>query len=150
MRTYRITRTLACLTIATAITVGGSATAGAATAQPAERTVTASDTVVPFTVNNLGLSATEARKLQRWLRGWGYTGSLDGQLGTNSWKAMQRWLKSEWGYTDAIDGIVGPNTIKALQRRLRDGGSGYRGPIDGIAGPDTRAAFNRFVEALHV
>lgn len=45
---------------------------------------------------------------------------------------------------DSIDGIVGTNTIKALQRMLR--GHGYNGPIDGIAGDGTRAAFAKFAD----
>ncbi|MET8772999.1 peptidoglycan-binding protein [Streptomyces sp. NPDC004658] len=101
----------------------------------------------PQAVNNLGLSAAQAKKVQRWLKTyWSYRDSIDGKLGTNSWKAFQRCLKKYWGYTGPIDGVVGKGTIKALQRLLKDS-YGYRGPIDGIAGSGTKAAFKRFANA---
>ncbi|MGA5067160.1 peptidoglycan-binding domain-containing protein [Streptomyces exfoliatus] len=97
--------------------------------------------------NNLGLSSTQAKQLQRWLAlHYDYNDNIDGLLGTNSWKAMQRHLRAAWDYDDAIDGIAGPNTIKALQRSLR--GYGYNGPIDGIAGEGTRVAFAKFAGGL--
>jgi peptidoglycan hydrolase-like protein with peptidoglycan-binding domain len=71
-----------------------------------------------------------------------HTGELDGQLGTNSWKAFQRNLKTYYGYTGSIDGDPGVNTIKALQRLLKL--HGYTGAIDGDAGTGTRAAFKNF------
>jgi len=49
-----------------------------------------------------------------------YTGAIDGLLGTNSWKAYQRWLKEYWGYTAAIDGIAGSGTKAAFKRLAND------------------------------
>ena len=99
----------------------------------------------PLAVNNLGLDTTRAKKVQCWLRDfWGYTGPIDGLLGTASWKAFQRNLRAFWGYTGSIDGDVGEGTIKALQRLLRNWG--YTGDIDGIAGSGTQAAFKNFAD----
>ncbi len=98
----------------------------------------------PLAVNNLGLSKAQAKNLQRVLhRDWGYSGPIDGLLGTGSWQAMQRYLKKHWQYRGPIDGIVGSGTVKGLQRMLKQH-YGYRGDIDGIAGPQTKAAFKRF------
>jgi len=74
-------------------------------------------------VVNLGLDIQGAKRIQRWiLTMYGYTGAIDGWLGTNSWKAMQRYLATWPGqpspYTGAIDGIVGPATIVSLQANL--------------------------------
>jgi lysozyme family protein len=125
------------------LAAGSLATAGTAFAAADTKPAVSSEVSV-LAVNNLGLTVAEAKKVQEWLKQyWGYTGAIDGQLGTNSWKAFQRCLKQYWGYTGEIDGIVGPNTIKALQRLLKDSW-GYTGPIDGIAGAGTKAAFKRF------
>ena len=98
-------------------------------------------------VYNFGLSNAQAKNVQYWLAYyWGYSGSIDGLLGPNSWKAFQRELKTYWGYTGAIDGIPGTNTVKALQRMLK-AYWGYTGGIDGIAGSGTQAAFKRFANA---
>jgi hypothetical protein len=44
---------------------------------------------------------------------------VDGYLGVETWKAVQRRL----GFTGlAVDGVPGPRTVKALQRRLNGGG----------------------------
>lgn len=126
--------------VAVGTLAGTSATAAAA---PTDNTpaVAAAD-VTPQAVENLGLTTRQAKGVQRRLKEFGYDpGAIDGQLGPNSWKAMQRGLR-QLGYTGPIDGIVGPNTIKALQRAMKHWG--YTGPIDGIAGPGTRAAFARF------
>lgn len=58
--------------------------------------------------------------------------------------AFQRNLRAFWGYTGSIDGDVGEGTIKALQRLLRNWG--YTGDIDGIAGSGTQAAFKNFAD----
>ncbi|MFJ7056320.1 peptidoglycan-binding protein [Streptomyces microflavus] len=67
-------------------------------------------------------------------------------LGTNSWKAMQRflatWPDQPLPYKGDIDGMVGPKTIASLQANLKKF-NGYTGDIDGIAGPGTEAAFRR-------
>ncbi|GGS52043.1 hypothetical protein GCM10010270_23330 [Streptomyces violaceus] len=121
--------------------VGASATAVAA---PADTTPAVVTKISAQAVQNLGLSIRQAKGVQRRYQELGYApGTIDGYLGTNSWKAIQRGLRDHNGYTDDIDGIVGPNTIKALQRGLKDHW-GYTGPIDGIAGDGTRAAFARF------
>ncbi|MBZ4323934.1 peptidoglycan-binding domain-containing protein [Streptomyces huiliensis] len=156
MRSRLLARALVGLTAAVGLAVGGLAGAGTgfAASAPVFEPVSEQQVAVPapavarLAVENLGLSATQARNVQCWLRKyWGYTGALDGQLGTSSWQAYQRGLQHDWGYTGAIDGVVGSGTVMALQRQMRDAGWGYTGAIDGVAGPDTRAAFQRFADA---
>ncbi|MER7405068.1 peptidoglycan-binding domain-containing protein [Streptomyces sp. NPDC000070] len=122
-----------------------SATAAAA---PTATTPAVSTKIAPQATQNLGLSIRQAKGVQRHLKEFGYNpGTVDGYLGTDSWKAMQRALRDEgYGYTSAIDGIVGTNTIQALQRALKKNWD-YAGPIDGIAGDGTRAAFARMGNA---
>ncbi|WP_103533626.1 peptidoglycan-binding protein [Streptomyces sp. SM11] len=98
-------------------------------------------------VVSLGLDKQGAQRIQRWiLTMYGYTGKIDGVLGTNSWKAMQRFLATWPGqpspYKGRVDGMVGPKTIVSLQANLKKF-NGYKGKIDGIAGPGTKAAFRR-------
>jgi len=129
---------------------GSLASAGAsfAASAPASKSAATSEAVIPQATVNLGLSAAQAKNVQIWLKTfWGYTGAIDGQLGTQSWMAFQRQLKTYWGYAGPIDGIVGGGTVSALQRLLKNSW-GYTGPIDGIAGPGTQAAFKRFANAL--
>ncbi|MFF2373943.1 peptidoglycan-binding protein [Streptomyces xiamenensis] len=149
MRSKSMARTLVTATVICAVGAGGLVTAGTAVAAPSgKQQVVASESVAPLAVVNLGLTSAEAQKLQRWLKTYfGYTGAIDGQMGTESWKALQRFLRQSSGYTDAIDGIVGPNTVKALQRWLKSAW-GYTGAIDGIAGSGTQAAFKRFANGL--
>ncbi|MFF3327800.1 peptidoglycan-binding protein [Streptomyces sp. NPDC002889] len=91
-------------------------------------------------VNNLGLNTTRAKNWQCWLRDTGYNpGTIDGELGTNSWKAAQRKFNDLGLNAGTVDGVVGPNTIKALQRYLNIFGYGLA--VDGIAGTQTKAAF---------
>ncbi len=152
MRPNVVTRTLVSATAIAGITAGSLAGASASLAAPAPATKSAasSQAVAPFAVNNLGLNTSEAQKVQRLLKRdpvCGYTGAIDGQLGTESWKAIQRCLKGKgWGYTGPIDGIVGSGTVKALQRMLKD--YGYTGAIDGIVGAGTKAAFKKFANSL--
>jgi peptidoglycan hydrolase-like protein with peptidoglycan-binding domain len=144
-----LTKALVGVTTAVGIATGSLAGAGTsfAASAPAEKPAVSSQKVAPLAVNNLGLSTRQAMNVQCWLKAnWQYRDDIDGQLGTNSWKAFQRNLTRHWGYRDDIDGIVGPNTIKALQRLLADSW-GYRDDIDGIAGDDTKAAFKRFANA---
>ncbi|MFJ9033677.1 peptidoglycan-binding domain-containing protein [Streptomyces sp. NPDC102274] len=147
MRPNMVTRTLVSLAAVAGLAAGGLVGAGSAFAQPASNSPTvavSTKDVAPLAVNNLGLSTTEARYVQCWLQDYhGYNGALDGLLGSDSWKAMQRSLKAYWGYTGGIDGIVGSGTIKGLQRSMKKH-QGYNGGIDGIAGPATKAAFKRF------
>ncbi|MGY0489491.1 hypothetical protein [Streptomyces sp. WG-D5] len=98
-------------------------------------------------VVNLGLDRQGAKRIQRWiLTMYGYTGSIDGVLGTNSWKAMQRflatWPSQPSPYTGSIDGVVGPKTIVSLQANLKKF-HGYKGALDGVAGEGVQAAFWR-------
>ncbi|GAA2422420.1 peptidoglycan-binding domain-containing protein [Streptomyces glaucus] len=144
-----LTRTLVSVTAAAGIAAGTLAGAGTAFADSAQAQQQAVSTeAAPLAVNNLGLTTAEAKKVQQWLKAhWNYTGTIDGQLGTNSWKAFQRCLKAYWGYTGKIDGIVGEGTIKALQRLLKDSW-GYTGAIDGKAGSGTKKAFKRFANGV--
>ncbi|MFD5317564.1 peptidoglycan-binding protein [Streptomyces sp. NPDC127098] len=127
------------LSVIAGIAVGCLGATGGAVAAPAASPVVSSEAAAPLAVVNLSLSAEEARRVQLWLRDWGYTGPIDGLLGTESWMALQRFLRSAHGYGGPIDGIVGPETVMALQRWMRTWD--YDGPIDGIAGPGTQAAF---------
>ncbi|MTE21569.1 hypothetical protein F0L17_21125 [Streptomyces sp. TRM43335] len=77
---------LVTLAAAFAIGAGGLATAGAA---PPEKPAAGSGTVASLAVVNLGLTTTEAKRLQGW-------------------------LKEHHGYTGAIDGIAGPETRRAF------------------------------------
>ncbi|MGW0951435.1 peptidoglycan-binding protein [Streptomyces sp. NPDC002545] len=134
-----------------AMTLGGSIVAmspSQAASAPAATAAANSGTVAPLAVVNLGLSTTQATYVQCWLKygNYGYTGALDGQLGTESWKAFQRYLKPTYGYTGAIDGIVGSGTVSALQRLLK-AHYGYTGAIDGKAGRGTQDAFKTFANA---
>jgi lysozyme family protein len=129
--------------------IRGGALLGAAAAGVALTAGQASAAVV-----QLGLSLNQAKRVQRyWLRPWDYTGSLDGRLGTASWKAMQRFLKYKdrsyvpVQYTGAIDGVVGPGTVTSLQSYLKKF-HGYTGKLDGVAGSGTQAAFRRAAEKL--
>ncbi|MEX3104201.1 MULTISPECIES: peptidoglycan-binding domain-containing protein [unclassified Streptomyces] len=144
MRPKTLSRTLVGAATAAAIAVGSLAGASAGFAAPAQETKAASSTEARILATvNLGLSQAEARKVQNALAArWRYTGDIDGLLGTESWMAMQRFLKEHYGYTDGIDGIVGTHTVEALQRYLKRF-YGYEDRIDGDPGPNTRAAFKR-------
>jgi peptidoglycan hydrolase-like protein with peptidoglycan-binding domain len=133
---------------AAGIAVGALAVTGpAAAAAPSGAPPVAVGAASVLATENLGLSNRQGKGVQRRLQEFGYSpGTIDGYLGANSWKAMQRALRDQgYGYSGAIDGIVGPNTVKALQRMLKDHWS-YAGAIDGIAGSGTRAAFARFAD----
>lgn len=150
MRVNILTRTLIGVTAAAGIAAGGLAGASTVFAAPAPAShgAVSSAAVTPAAVVNLGLNYNLANGLQCWLHNndWGYNGPYDGELGTGSWKAMQRYLRFNDGYNGPIDGIVGSGTVSALQHRLRL--YGYTGPIDGIAGAGTQAAFARFADDM--
>ncbi|GAB2824253.1 peptidoglycan-binding domain-containing protein [Streptomyces daliensis] len=134
----------ACVTTATvaALTVGGLAGASTSFAAPAQSSArTASvEAVAPLATVNLGLDTAHAKSWQCLLRDRGYSpGTIDGQLGANSWKAAQKFFDTLGYYNDAIDGTVGPNTIKALQRYLNLHGANLA--VDGVAGPETKSEF---------
>jgi hypothetical protein len=147
-----LTKALVSVTAAVGIAAGGLATAGTAMAAPASAQQQAvSAEVAPLAVVNLGLNTTRAKHWQCYLRNVDTKynpGTIDGQLGTNSWKAAQRLFKDLGYYDDSIDGIVGPNTIKGLQRFLnwigQHTGGNYNLAVDGVAGPATKAAFWHF------
>lgn len=139
-----MTRSIVSATAVVGLVIGALAGAGTSFAVSAPAAVSAESFGILAT-NNLGLTERQAKDVQLWLR-WNhdYTGSIDGLLGTNSWKATQRHLRAAWDYDNSIDGIPGTDTIKALQRMLR--GYSYNGSIDGIAGGGTRAAFAKFAD----
>ncbi|MEU9853571.1 peptidoglycan-binding protein [Streptomyces sp. NPDC047974] len=151
MRPSVMTRSIVSATAIVGLAVGtlaGAGTSFAASAPVARTPEVSAGSFGALATQNFGLTTKQARNVQRVLADvWGYEGSIDGLLGTNSWKAMQRFLAQYWDYTDPIDGIPGPDTIRALQRFLAEAFD-YNGPIDGIAGPGTRAAFARFADAL--
>ncbi|MGW0962153.1 peptidoglycan-binding domain-containing protein [Streptomyces gelaticus] len=148
MRSNRLAKVLAAATALAGITAGSLAASGTAVAATPERHQTlVSGPASATKVVNLGLSTTQAKKVQNWLADLhGYTGPIDGALGTGSWQAMQRYLR-QYSYTGAIDGIVGTGTIKALQRFLKDFGC-YSGATDGIAGAGTKAAFADMADSI--
>ncbi|MET9566262.1 MULTISPECIES: peptidoglycan-binding domain-containing protein [Streptomyces] len=145
-----LTKALVSATAAVGIAAGGLATAGTAMAAPApaqQQAVTGE--IGTLAVNNLGLTTTQAKRWQCYLRDWNFNpGTIDGQLGTNSWKAAQRFF-NYYGYNGdvalVVDGDVGPATIRALQRFLN--ARGYGLDVDGIAGPKTKDAFADFAAA---
>ncbi|MBT2419078.1 peptidoglycan-binding protein [Streptomyces sp. ISL-22] len=142
MRSNALTRTVISLTAVVGLAAGTVAAAGtsfAASPQATKAAVSAQDVSV-LAVNNLGLNTERAKNWQCWLRDWNYNpGTIDGQLGTNSWKAAQRFLNDRGHNAGTVDGALGPNTIRALQRYLNTFGYGLA--VDGDAGPATRAAF---------
>ncbi|GAB2894863.1 hypothetical protein GCM10027074_73310 [Streptomyces deserti] len=151
MRT--LTRTLVSVTAAVGIAAGGLAGTSAAFADtaPAQQHKVSSELTV-LAVNNLGLNNQQAKNVQCFLKRDDtarYRDAIDGLLGTNSWKAFQRFLAKYWDYNDRIDGDPGPNTVRALQRMLAHGWD-YNDRIDGDPGPNTRAAFKRFANDMSV
>ncbi|WHM40954.1 peptidoglycan-binding protein [Streptomyces sp. BPTC-684] len=145
MASSRLTNALLATFTAAALSIGTLAGATAATAAPARQP---SGTIAIQAVNNLGLSISEGKSVQCYVRdtsprGRYNPGAIDGQLGTNSWKAWQLFLNDRGYNAGTVDGQVGPNTIRGLQRFLVD--IGYdTGGIDGVAGPKTRAAWKAF------
>jgi len=149
MRQSVLTRSL--VSAATVVAIAGGSLlgtgAGFATAAPVTAPAASTQSVTILATQNFGLSTAQAKKVQGWLAEyWDYNDSIDGLLGTNSWKAFQRCLKTYWGYTGAIDGDPGSGTVSALQRLLRN--YGYTGAIDGDAGTGTRAAFKTFANSI--
>lgn len=143
MRSNALTRTVVSLTAVVGLAAGTVAAAGtsfAASQQAAKPAVSTQDVSV-LAVNNLGLNKERAENWQCWLHVRGYNpGTIDGQLGTKSWKAAQKMFNDEDYNAGQEDGKVGPKTIAALQRYLND--RGYNaGAEDGIAGPKTKRAF---------
>jgi peptidoglycan hydrolase-like protein with peptidoglycan-binding domain len=145
MRSRTVARTLVSVTAAIGIGAGGLAGASASIAspQPAATAAVNAEVVSTLAVNNLGLSAGQAKNWQCYLKSRKFNpGAIDGQLGTNSWTAAQKMFNSMGFNAGPEDGIVGPQTIRALQGFLNTYGHGL--DIDGIAGAETRAAFAHF------
>ncbi|MCQ0021833.1 peptidoglycan-binding protein [Streptomyces somaliensis DSM 40738] len=133
------TRLLVSATAVVGLAAGGLAGASAssaAAASHAKLAVVTQEALVQS--NNLGLNTERAMNWQRWLKHLGQNpGTIDGILGSDSWKAAQR----EFGFTGSdVDGIVGPKTIKGLQKHLNYWG-GYGLAEDGVFGSATKAAF---------
>ncbi|MFF9573373.1 peptidoglycan-binding protein [Streptomyces sp. NPDC014685] len=150
MRSNTVKASLASIAALLGITAGTLSASGTAVAATPERHQSVVSGPAAVTeVENLGLNTSQAKRVQFYLRYYAgvYSGGIDGLLGTESWKGMQRILRDNWGYTGAIDGIVGPETIKALQRFLRSAGY-YSGAVDGIAGAGTRAGFAAWANQL--
>ncbi|MFJ7064710.1 peptidoglycan-binding protein [Streptomyces sp. NPDC101115] len=148
MRPSILTRSIVSVTAVVGLAAGTLATAGtsfAASAPASQLAAVSAGGFGTLATYNFGLSGAQASRVQDWLQAWGYTGALDGQLGTNSWKAFQKCLAAHWAYTDPIDGIPGTDTVKALQRMLK-AKWGYTGAIDGIAGDGTKAALKRLAD----
>ncbi|MGA4845168.1 peptidoglycan-binding domain-containing protein [Streptomyces sp. G5(2025)] len=146
MASNRFTKALVTTITAAALGVGALAGATAATAAPAQQVP--SRIIGVQAVNNLGLSTSEGKSVQCYVRdaaprGRYNPGAIDGRLGTSSWKAWQLFLNDRNYNAGTVDGAVGPNTIRGLQRFLVD--IGYdTGGIDGVAGTKTKAAWKAF------
>ncbi|MEY9993342.1 peptidoglycan hydrolase-like protein with peptidoglycan-binding domain [Streptomyces sp. V4I8] len=146
MRPNVWTRTLVAVSAVVGLAAGGLATAGTSFAAQDVKPAAHSEVSI-LAVNNLGLNTERAKNWQCWLRDRGYNpGTIDGQLGSNSWMAAQRLLNARGHNAGDVDGVVGPNTIRALQRYLNTFGHifGYHLEVDGVAGPETRSAFWKF------
>lgn len=120
-----------------------------ATAKATTRTVLAHplpQTTTQVTGHPGPAGSTCWRRLQGWARSGGYAGPLDGRLGVNSWKALQRLLHAHYGYSGAVDGLPGPLTWQAVQRLAHD--HGYRGPNDGYPETATWRAVGAFLNGL--
>lgn len=103
-------------TLVSATALAGSlagASGSLAATEAAARPTAGVEAVSPLAVDQHGLTQTEARWVQDY---WGYTGALDGLLGTGNWQAIQRFLQTYWGYPGPIDGIWGPNSTAAFKR----------------------------------
>jgi hypothetical protein len=70
---------------------------------------------------------------------YGYTGPVNGVMGTYSWEGVQRFLAANYGYTGPINGVPKTYTYEALQRWAADRSHGgtYTGPINGILGTNS-------------
>ncbi|QUI29583.1 peptidoglycan-binding protein [Streptomyces alfalfae] len=136
------TRALVSATAVVGLAVGGLAEASVSSAAPASDVMSAAlPQVVSAQYDNLGLNTARAKNWQRWLKDLGQNpGTIDGKLGTASWKAAQK----EFGFRGSdVDGIVGPKTIKGLQKHLNYWG-GYGLAVDGKFGAETKDAFRKF------
>ena len=95
---------------------------------------------------NSGVPSTGFGKVvqDRWGRWGGYTGAIDGVMGGNSWKGVQRYLNL-LGFNLVVDGVAGSATNKAIQTDLR--GVDPSLAVDGVRGPATYRAWARDLQA---
>lgn len=92
------------------------------------------------------ITSAQAVTLQKIAQQGGYTGPVDGVMGTNSWKGDQTLLHSRGYYDGPIDGVPGTNTYKGLQMLAKD--YGYTGPIDGAPGTNTYIGLETYLSAV--
>lgn len=87
-------------------------------------------------------------EMQALARSGGYTGPLDGVMGTNSWRGWQTVMRDWYGANPGtIDGVPGPNTYKAMQKIASY--HGYTGPIDGVMGPNSWKHFSAQIQVYY-
>ena len=82
-------------------------------------------------------------RMQLWASLYGYTGPIDGVLGSNSWAGFQRALADQ-GYSVNDTGTPDSATYSALQALAALHG-GYTGPIDGVLGSNSYRGFAYFL-----
>lgn len=156
MGTRILRKTLVPTAVAVALAVGtlAGAVPGYAVPQPATtarvtQPAMAEGDVGVQAVVNLGLTIRRAKGVQTWLKRFHgfYNGPIDGELGSNSWRAIQQVLAIYYDYEGDIDGIPGTQTKKALQRFLNHGGYNA-GKVDGIWGRQSTNAWSDFADAM--
>ncbi|MFF3735242.1 peptidoglycan-binding protein [Streptomyces sp. NPDC002476] len=108
--TVKALASIAALLGITAGTLSASGTAVAATPERHQSVVSGPAAVTE--VENLGLNTSQAKRVQSYLRYYAgvYSGAIDGLLGTETIKALQRFLRSAGYYSGAVDGIAGAGT----------------------------------------
>jgi peptidoglycan hydrolase-like protein with peptidoglycan-binding domain len=96
-----------------------------------------------------GVSVTVAQGkiLQNFAAKGGYTGPIDGVMGTNSWRGVQQTLRDLGYYEGPADGAPGVNTYRGLQRLAKV--YGYTGPIDGIPGTNTYNGIQSYLNSVN-
>jgi hypothetical protein len=111
--------------------------------------------VPPPNPNNIPRSTTEDdgipghvyyQRQQLYARMYGYSGPIDGALGTQSWAGTQKGLSAGYGYTGPADGVPGPATYQAMQRLASH--YGYTGPIDGALGVNSYKGLAKYFNTL--
>lgn len=98
MRPNLLTRTLVTTTVTIGLAVGslaGASAGWAAPAQDSQQTVTSE--IAPLAVANLGLSTTQAKYVQLYLKNsrYGYTGAIDGIAGSGTKAAFKNYANSQ-------------------------------------------------------
>lgn len=66
---------------------------------------------------------------------------ITGKLDKATCKAWQVILKRDWGYTGLVDGVLGTGSYRAIQRSAQP--FGYKGPVDGVLGTESKKAIQR-------